>query len=378
MENKIRNLLNQVDIINRKNAEILDATGGRFNIFRICGVNHYENTHSAIIAEFLNPKGSHGLGAKFLECFVKLLEIDDFDCTDAHVFTEYPTNNYVLDEEKGRIDILIESGGKSIILENKINAGDEWEQLKRYDTFAKRKYSEGNYYVYYLTLEGDEASKDSHCGVSYYSISYKAEIIDWLEKCVEIAVRFPIVRETIIQYINHLKQLTNQDMDAKNQSEIVEILMNNLDAAKTIRQNYEAIFDAMAEKYFFPEMEEFVNREGFKLEKRGASEADGGINFRVFVPEWKKCHISYSPEGKGYYYGIQYSCGDGKENLLSNETLEKLRSIFGYHFKWNDGCWPLSRKLEKIKWEEGSLRSFAKRCQEQILELVEATKDLEL
>lgn len=48
---KIQNLLNQVKIINQKNNEILDATGARFNIFKVCGVNHYENTHSAIIKE---------------------------------------------------------------------------------------------------------------------------------------------------------------------------------------------------------------------------------------------------------------------------------------------------------------------------------------
>ena len=55
---KIINLLNQVGTINNKNNEILEATGSRFNMFQICGVNHYENTHSAIIAEFLNPSTS--------------------------------------------------------------------------------------------------------------------------------------------------------------------------------------------------------------------------------------------------------------------------------------------------------------------------------
>lgn len=54
MEN-IRNLLNQIKSITNKNDEILDATGARFNMFKICGVNHYENTHSAILAEFLHP-----------------------------------------------------------------------------------------------------------------------------------------------------------------------------------------------------------------------------------------------------------------------------------------------------------------------------------
>ena len=66
----IQNLLNQVSIITKKNAEYIDATGGRFNMFRIVGVNHYENTHSAILAELLNPKGTHGLKSKLLELFV--------------------------------------------------------------------------------------------------------------------------------------------------------------------------------------------------------------------------------------------------------------------------------------------------------------------
>jgi len=63
--NTLQNLLNQVTTITKKNAELLDATGGRFNLFRIFGVDHYENTHSAIIAELLNPKGTHGLKYRF-------------------------------------------------------------------------------------------------------------------------------------------------------------------------------------------------------------------------------------------------------------------------------------------------------------------------
>jgi hypothetical protein len=70
----IRNLLNQVAIISKKNAEILDATGGRFNVFRLCGVDHYENVHSTILAELLNPKGTHGLKEKFLNKFIETLK----------------------------------------------------------------------------------------------------------------------------------------------------------------------------------------------------------------------------------------------------------------------------------------------------------------
>ena len=206
MEN-IQNLLNQVAIISNKNTEILDATGGRFNMFGVCGVSHYENTHSAIIAEFLRTDGSHGLKAKLLEYFIKMFCNDalkqDFDCENARVVTEYSVG-------EGRIDIVIEDRkNRAIIIENKIYAGDQWEQLRRYNNFAEVKYGKGNYQIFYLTLRGDDASEQSGQDVDYTCISYETHIIAWLEKCVCAAVRLPIVRETINQYINHLKSLTN-------------------------------------------------------------------------------------------------------------------------------------------------------------------------
>jgi len=99
----LQNLLNQVSIITKKNDEFLDATGGRFNIFSISGVNHYENTHSAILAELLNPKGSHGLKSKFLQAFIGSIELKDelkdFDCENANVKTEAPTESSEKEKE---------------------------------------------------------------------------------------------------------------------------------------------------------------------------------------------------------------------------------------------------------------------------------------
>lgn len=201
---------------------MLDATGGRFNMFRVCGVNHYEDTHSAILAELLNPQGSHGLKTKFLECFVAMMKVRDFSCENARIHTQYDTGN-------GRLDILIEEDAKkrALIIENKIYAGDQQEQLKRYNSFAENKYGIGNYQMFYLTLWGDKASTQSGGGVNYTPISYKDNVSGWLEKCLEFTVRFPLVRETVIQYINHLKQLTNQDMDTKNKQELTNIVLES-------------------------------------------------------------------------------------------------------------------------------------------------------
>ena len=138
MMKELENLLQQVATITQKNNELLDAMGGRFNMFRICGVDHYENTHSAIIAELLNPNGSHSLKSTFLEAFLSLINKDfippTFNPSTAIIYTEYTTNN-------GRIDILIEDNQKNaLIIENKIYATDQYEQLKRYNHYAQNKY----------------------------------------------------------------------------------------------------------------------------------------------------------------------------------------------------------------------------------------------
>lgn len=44
--------------------------GHAFNVFHLCSVDHYENAHSRIIAEFLNPRASHGMGSVFLRDFL--------------------------------------------------------------------------------------------------------------------------------------------------------------------------------------------------------------------------------------------------------------------------------------------------------------------
>ena len=81
----IENLLNEVS----KRIQNKQQTAEDFNIFEILGVAHLEvSTHSAFIANLLNPKGSHSQGAKFLKEFLKIIEVEDFDCDSAQVEVE--------------------------------------------------------------------------------------------------------------------------------------------------------------------------------------------------------------------------------------------------------------------------------------------------
>ena len=219
----IIDLLEQVALISKRQDE--DATGDMFNIFRVCGVNYYEKPHSAILAEFLNPKGSHGLKSKFLDAFLRITLPDfSFETENASVHIEYSMAD-------GRIDILIEDASKKqgIVVENKLYAADQPEQLKRYNNFANERYKD-NYRILYLTLWGKNATEQSGGGVDYKSISYQKEITAWLEQCVEIAEENLPVREILKQYINHLKSIMNINMNPK----IIELFSEKGDEVKDI------------------------------------------------------------------------------------------------------------------------------------------------
>jgi len=376
---KIRNVLNQVAIINKKNTEILDATGGRFNMFRVCGVNHYENTHSAIIAELLNPNGTHGLKSKLLECFIETIgeyfTIEKFNSDKSRVHTEHST-------EEGRIDILIEDNqNKSIIIENKIYANDQPEQLIRYDRYAKKTYKNGSQ-ILYLTLLGDHASEQSSSNISYLSISYKENIINWLEKCVAIASRFPIVRETIIQYINHLKQLTNQDMDIKNKEEITEVLskIENLRAARAIYQNYTATYNYLMEKHFNPKMEEFAKHKGLEYHYEKSSELY--VIFNLRSPSWpEKCWIKFTFEANRCHYGL---LNDLKVYRISDEyrkTLHENLNKFDVFSRKENNWWPFYAHYTNLSldtWENDIIKSdnFLNDCKDKIEKLLLAMEGI--
>lgn len=252
---KLKKLLNDVSFILQeekiKKEESL-RRGERFNMFQVCGVDYYEVRHSAIIASFLDPKGNHGQKDKFLKAFISIIDDKtDIETSSCSVYTEYVTN-------EGRIDILIEDKmGKGIIIENKVYAADQWEQLKRYEKFSKDKYGEGNYTIYYLTLDEHYASDGSGKEINYTRISYKEHILNWIEECIKESATTPLIRETLIQYRNHIKQLTNQDMDTMNKEALIDTMINNPEAIAALFSMQEDYKRRAFDKYVKPAFEEF-------------------------------------------------------------------------------------------------------------------------
>ncbi|MBS1641071.1 MAG: PD-(D/E)XK nuclease family protein [Bacteroidetes bacterium] len=249
----IKQLLNNISIISRKYEEIAKTTGENFNVFKILNLTTNETrTHSAFLAELLNPKGTHGLGNIMLKHFKEIIEFTDLDLETASIHIErgigYVSQDY---SEGGRIDIIIKDNkGNGVIIENKIYAGDQYKQLERYNDYARKKYKKWK--LLYLTLDGKLANTSLENGNDYTCISYKNDITEWLEKCKKEAASFPLLRETIAQYLVLIKNLTNQSINKKMENEIVEYIIangNNVKGSFEITNSLEKIKQALLRKF---------------------------------------------------------------------------------------------------------------------------------
>ena len=201
--------------MNTKYDEIKKINGENFNIFSILQLESDEvKTHSNFIFNLLNPKGSHDRGDIFLKLFLqKILTPEEYKTMGSvkEVKREDPTN------KKRRIDFTIETEKLFIAIEMKIHASDQDRQLADYYQYINKKKEKTK--LFYLTLEGDEASEKSSKNLKvdedYYRISFQYHIYTWMEECIEKSATVPVIREGLVHYKNLIQKLTNQISDKK-------------------------------------------------------------------------------------------------------------------------------------------------------------------
>ena len=243
-------------------------SGADFNIFQIIGLTSDEvRVHSAFLATLLDPQGSHRQGDLFLQLFTKQLSqiVHDFDTKSAVVECEKYIGR-MTETTGGRIDIHIEDKkGHKIIIENKIYAPDQTNQLIRYHNYAP------DAVLLYLTLDGKEPGKDSAGDLieeeQYYLISYSNEILDWLADCYEAVKRIPTLAEGINHYINLIKIITNQSTNIMMTKEIAEVIgssSSNIQAAIEIQRALQDVKINIQQKFWNKLIERFQS-ENYKV-----------------------------------------------------------------------------------------------------------------
>jgi len=276
------NLLHSTNFIKKKSDEISRLKGEDFNIFTILDLESKENkTHSNFLFEILNPNGRHYFKDSFLKLFLKQLhiELDEYESESFEIQKEVSFSN-------GRMDLVISSKNFIAVIENKIFAIDQSEQLKRYDSYLKTSDKKIKI-LCYLTLDGRDASDDSKQDltkdVNYTCISYKNDIKDWLELCLREVGDFPIIRETIKQYLILIKKLTGQLNSKTMEEELFKLITKDIEtfeAAEIIFQNYNSIVNRLHEKEIQKLSEELLQK-GF--EKHQLSHERSGRRDGLFI-----------------------------------------------------------------------------------------------
>lgn len=241
------------------------------------------------------------------------------------------------------MDIVISSEDKIVIIENKIYAGDQPRQLVRYKSYAAANFAMNK--LCYLTLDGHDADKTSSgklkSGTDYITLSYRNDILKWLNDCIMSAVQRPLIRETIIQYKKTIEQLTNQQMEQEEKRSLYELMISHAAEIDAIVDNDLACRRYVIENKIIPELKSL----GVELNLNfmlGKSFLDGkkNVGFAFTRTDWKNI-IQFEFGGSGWtklFYGV-YST----DTTESTERLPGFKKPFGYFiygWRWiNPGNW---------------------------------------
>ena len=325
-------------------AEIHKRRGNNdFNPYlQMLSKNDEVRLHSRLICGFLNPLGKHYQGDVFLEEFLQCVGLREWfgDSSNARVYKEYKN-----------IDVYITNGERHIIVENKIWAEDQLRQIERYiETIAKEQSQESselessdidsndmesnelessesetpqeqgasydNIAVLYLAPYKRNPSKSSlgkweiqgeylvngDNKVRFKAITYKKEILAWIEKsqakvgCITNLNAALLFYKDVVQIITKTKENTmslEKFLTENNMEENMKIVYEILKKKDEIIKSY---CEAIIEKH-----KEQIKSKGFEIVKPEDPE-----DKNKKMGKWEKIDLNYpfiiKPKDCGEYY----------------------------------------------------------------------------
>lgn len=283
----------------------------------------------------------------------------ELDITNASVEVEKYIGRQT-DSEGGRIDIYLTDGKHSIIIENKIYAGDQHHQMLRYWNYGmsqKGDDTEKSFVLIYLTLDGCSPSKES-LGEDLKEndivcLSYKNDIRGWLDRCVELSSRTPLVRETINQYISTIDILTNNVME--DNKELLDILCKeeNLNAIYDIANSKNIVVNRIINEVFIPKLRDLAESKGLIMgddcTENWMKKSDVVVAF--YNHHWKYLRLAFGFNCGGMrnpYFGFRTKVGVKREDVRDWENVQKNYS------SQSDQCWIWKDFKGNKDWDNAS------------------------
>jgi hypothetical protein len=393
--NNYKNLFEQIKRFKKEQEKQKQRGLNNYNILTTVLKQHDEvRLHSRMIASFLDPFGEHYQSNLFLDKFLEVLNIANFniDSENCSVKLEYFT-----DKKKGIIDLYITDGSKHIIIENKVCAEDQERQIERYIKIIKDENQNLKYndiLVIYLSLDRDKPSQYSLGDLSlensilkidtknialFKSIHYKNEILNWLEKCKYEVQNITNLNEVFRQYIDVVKMINNEYKDKI--MNLSEYIVKNREIYKLAMEIEKEIPEIRKKSVsnFFKKIVSSLERElGDEWEIELYEKELGKVN-SIPLEIYKKSWVEYKKgfllfaigfEKKNYYdcyMGIvkSYECNIDINDIVEDfsEDLNKLNYKLEteepwLHWEWSHDIDEVSDFVEYIQFNENAEKEF--------------------
>jgi len=313
-----------------------------------------ENSHSRILMKLFNAKDNDEY--YILKSFLKFLgpPFSDLIVSDIKIISN----------EIERVDIRVRAKDFSILIENKIHdAGDQERQIIRYverEEESNNKYlRNNNIYVLYLSnLDGKEPSENSfpqdlrkQLVKRYRSISYKIDILPWLESEVlpNCKGKDTFLKSAIEQYIDHLKGMFHlRVIEEKMNEKIKEHLNQNLKLSG--KESFERI-EILKKKEG-----EVNNILGYIIELKLEQEKDVKMNFlKTLYNSMMEDFSAFSPK-------IDYLADWGTSSIklpIGNFNVRvAIDTNYSYGIQTEDDSGVKKNKIEEIFNKDGFIKTI--------------------
>ena len=261
----------------------------------------------------------------------------------------------------------------------KIDAGDQPEQLMRYQKFAKEQHKK--YKIFYLTLDGHNASKKSigeeenleeNQKVEYINISFKEEILNWLGNCLKLVEGKENKSACINQYIASINKILGE----KN-TKIKDNILKSVENIKTAISIYKKLNEDLQKilKNFFEELNKKLKNKLKDITPKpiyNESYIKDYYNFRLDtdVEDWPGIFIVLDEvKSKNFYF------------VFKIEVADKLCGSFGFIEKKDN----YEEEIPEFKYFERDIKkaapNFYSKCMRNInnlnlgIELEKSTND---
>ncbi len=355
-----------------------------FNIFSVLrSASDEVNLHSRFLHALLNYQKPGEEVRENLKDFLEHVGVNDFEERDATV-----------ERERDHIDILITNIDKAIVIENKISAVDQPEQLQGYhETLENRGY--GEIHLLYLTLDGHDPSEGSVGDLPCEAISYKDHLPPWLKRCQKRAYDEPKLRESVAQYLQLIQKLTGTDLKGEYMNELRDLCLqgNNLVLAHDL---HEGMVEAKALllKKLWDEIEGALEKLDLPDKDNGESDTSSDTIKRFVTASNSRRHGLYYGGGvKEAWLGVEIEAGciffgvrcprnNGDERNNLDQILEAVpggcSSEWWPWYRWARGDLNLknpTRENLKLLSNEKDRQKYAQNIAEDLGKVWDALKD---